>query len=141
MPLIAPSGTPCSPPPWGSMLAVDVSEAEASVRWRRPLGTVPWLSRYRRYREWGSILFGGPLVTGGGLVFAAAAQDGILRALDVDTGRLLWEHQLPAGGQAAPMTYVVDGRQFIVIVAGGRGGVGAPGDWVVAFALPDRVGR
>lgn len=123
------------------MVAVDVSEAEASVRWRRPLGTVPWLSRYRRYREWGSILFGGPLITGAGLVFAAAAQDGILRALDVDTGRLLWEHQLPAGGQAAPMTYVVDGRQFIVIVTGGRAGVGAPGDWVVAFALPDRVGR
>lgn len=136
MPLIAPSGTPCTPPPWGSILAVDFSESDASVRWNRPLGTVPWLSHFSRYREWGSIVFGGPLVTAGGLVFVAASQDGMFRAFDVDDGSHLWEYQLPAGGQAAPMTYVVDGQQFIVIAAGGRSGIGSPGDWIVAFALP-----
>jgi len=135
MPLIAPSGTPCSPPPWGSLLAVDLSEADATVRWRRPLGSVPWLSHHRRYREWGSIAFGGALVTAGGLVFAGASQDAMLRAFDIDNGSQLWEHQLPAAGQATPMTYVVDGQQFIVITAGGRGRMGSPG-WIVAFSLP-----
>jgi quinoprotein glucose dehydrogenase len=136
MPLIATSGTPCTPPPWGSIVAVDLSDADASVRWSRPLGTVPWLRRFREYRNWGSIVFGGPLVTGGGLVFVAAGQDNMFRAFDVDDGRQLWEHELPAGGQAAPMTYVINGQQFIVIAAGGRAGIGSPGDWVVAFALP-----
>lgn len=135
-PLIAPSGTPCTPPPWGSIVAVDFAESDASVRWSRPLGTVPWLSRFSRYRDWGSIVFGGPLITAGGLVFVAASQDDMFRAFDVDNGRLLWEHQLPAGGQAAPMTYVIDGQQFIVIAAGGRSGIGSPGDWIMAFALP-----
>ena len=135
MPLIAPSGTPCSPPPWGSLLAVDLSESDASVRWSRPLGSVPWLSRYPHYREWGSIVFGGALVTAGGLVFAGASQDHMFRAFDVDDGRQLWEHQLPAGGQAGPMTYVVDGQQFIVIAAGGRREA-SPGGWIVAFSLP-----
>jgi quinoprotein glucose dehydrogenase len=136
MPLIAPSGTPCSPPPWGSLLAVDFSESDASVRWSRPLGVVPWLRRYPRYREWGSIVFGGVLVTAGGLVFAGASQDGMFRAFDVDDGRQLWEHRLPAEGQATPMTYVVDGQQFIVIAAGGRGRMGSAGGWIVAFSLP-----
>lgn len=135
-PLIAPSGIPCTPPPWGSLVAVDLAESEASVRWSRPLGTVPWLSRFSGYRDWGSIVFGGPLITAGGVVFVAASQDDMFRAFDVDDGRLLWEHQLPAGGQASPMTYVVDGQQFIVIAAGGRSGIGSPGDWIVAFALP-----
>jgi quinoprotein glucose dehydrogenase len=136
MPLIAPSGTPCTPPPWASIVAVDFSESDAAVRWSRPLGTVPWLSRFRGYRDWGSIAFGGPLVTAGGLVFVAASQDNMIRAFDVEDGSQLWEYQLPAGGQAAPMTYVLNGQQFIVIAAGGRAGIGSPGDWIVAFALP-----
>jgi quinoprotein glucose dehydrogenase len=135
-PLIAPSGTPCTPPPWGALVAVDLADSNATVRWRRPLGTVPWLSSYPRYRDWGSITFGGPLVTAGGLVFVAASQDDMFRAFDIDDGRILWEHKLPAGGQAAPMTYVIDGRQFVVIAAGGRSGIGTPGDWIVAFSLP-----
>jgi quinoprotein glucose dehydrogenase len=134
-PLIAPSGTPCSPPPWGALLAVDLSESDASLRWSRPLGTAPWLDRYRQHREWGSIVFGGPLVTAGGLVFAAASQDAKFRAFDVDDGSQLWEHQLPAEGRAAPMTYVVDGHQFIVIAAGGRSALGSDDNWIVAFTL------
>jgi quinoprotein glucose dehydrogenase len=135
-PLVAPSGTPCSPPPWGSLVAVDLDARQGRVAWQRPIGTVPWLSQHRHYRSWGSLSFGGPLVTAGGVLFIAASQDGKLRALGVDDGAPLWEHQLPAGGQSTPMTYVLDGRQYVVIVAGGRGGIGEPGDWVVAFALP-----
>lgn len=135
-PLIAPSGTPCSPPPWGVLVAVDLGSTDARIAWQRPLGTVPWLSQHPQHSAWGSLAFGGPLVTAGGLVFVAASQDGRIRAFDVDDGAQLWEHQLPAGGQASPMTYVLDGRQYVVIAAGGRSGVGVPGDWIVAFALP-----
>ncbi|MCC6319009.1 MAG: PQQ-binding-like beta-propeller repeat protein [Gemmatimonadaceae bacterium] len=70
-----------------------------------------------------------------GLTFVAGSQDGKIRALDVSDGSPVWERQLPAGGQASPMTYVLDGRQYVVVAAGGRSGIGAPGDWVVAFRL------
>lgn len=133
-PLVAPSGVPCTPPPWGELIGFDVSTA--SVRWRRPLGAVPWVSGVQGSERWGSLLFGGPLLTAGGLVFVAASQDDRLRAFDSDTGDLLWEHTLPAGGQATPMTYRYRGRQYVVIAAGGRGGIGSPGDWIVAFSLP-----
>ena len=80
---------------------------------------------------------GGPIVTASGLVFIAAARDDKLRAFDVRTGRELWQASLPAGGQATPMTYVVGGRQFVVIAAGGQARMGNKfGDAVVAFALP-----
>jgi quinoprotein glucose dehydrogenase len=76
-------------------------------------------------------------VTASGLVFIAASQDDRFRAFDIETGNLLWEHALPAGGQASPMTYRYAGRQYVVIAAGGRAGIGSPGDWIVAFALPE----
>jgi quinoprotein glucose dehydrogenase len=136
-PVVAPSGIPCTPPPWGKLVAVDVSSESASVRWSRPLGSVPWLRSHPGHSDWGSIIFGGPIITAGGLVFVGASQDNRLHAFDVDTGELLWEHQLPAGGQATPMTYVFEGKQYVVMAAGGRGGVGAPNGWIVAFALPD----
>ena len=134
MPFVAPSGVPCTPPPWGLIVAVDLTDA--SIRWSRPLGSVSRLRDVRGSHHWGSILFGGPLVTAGGLAFVAGSQDDKFRALDVETGRVLWEHQLPAGGQATPMTYVYHGRQYVVISSGGRSGIGSAGDWVVAFALP-----
>ena len=133
-PLIAPSGVPCTPPPWGTLAAISLRDG--SVEWQRPLGEVPGLVQFDAAREWGSIVFGGPLVTGGRLVFIAASQDDSFRAFDVDSGDLLWEYKLPAGGQAAPMTYMHEGRQYIVIAAGGRAGIGSPGDWVIGFALP-----
>jgi quinoprotein glucose dehydrogenase len=136
MPMVAPDGVPCSPPPWGSIVAIGLDDGE--VRWQRPLG-VPRAAEGRPDAEQlGSITFGGPLITAGGLVFIGAGPDDRFRAFDIDTGDLLWEYQLPAGGQASPMTYRYDGRQYIVIAAGGRGGIGSPGDWIVAFALPDR---
>lgn len=134
-PLVAPSGIPCTPPPWGSLVAVGL--AEGFVRWKRPLGIVPPLADVPNSQRWGSLVFGGPLVTAGGLVFVGASQDDWFRAFDIDTGALLWEYKLPAGGQAAPMTYRYDSRQYVVIAAGGRAGIGSPGDWIVAFALPD----
>jgi len=85
----------------------------------------------------GSPAFGGPIVTAGGLVFIAAAMDDVLRAYDIETGEELWRGALPAGGQATPMTYMVGGRQYVVIAAGGHGSLGTTrGDFVVAFALP-----
>jgi quinoprotein glucose dehydrogenase len=137
MPLVAPDGVPCTPPPWGRVTAVDVGN-EGVVAWQRPLGVLPQLADVPAAAEWGSIVFGGPLVTAGGLVFVAASQDDRFRALDVDSGETLWEVELPAGGQAAPMTYRYRGRQYVVIAAGGRGGIGTAGDHIVAYALPAR---
>ena len=81
----------------------------------------------------GSPNFGGPVATAGGLVFTAASMDNVLRAFDSETGRELWKYELPAGGQANRL----DGRQYLVIAAGGHGKLGTtPGDYVLAFTLP-----
>jgi quinoprotein glucose dehydrogenase len=99
--------------------------------WDVSLGTmIPW-------QHTGSINLGGPMMTAGGLVFTSAAMDLYLRAFDSDTGKELWKYQLPAGGQATPMTYVFHGKQYVVIAAGGHGKLGTKqGDYVMAFALP-----
>jgi quinoprotein glucose dehydrogenase len=82
---------------------------------------------------------GGPIVTGSGLVFIAAAMDNHIRAFDVESGSELWRADLPAGGQATPMTYVARGRQYLVIAAGGHNRLGTTrGDAIIAFALPER---
>ena len=87
--------------------------------------------------EFGSPNLGGSFVTAGGLVFIAAGMDDKLRAIDTDNGKILWEGALPASAQAAPMTYAINGKQFVVISAGGHGKLGTKrGDSVVAFALP-----
>jgi quinoprotein glucose dehydrogenase len=131
--LVSPRGLPCSPPPWGVVLRLSLRSGE--TLWRRPIGLIPGLADTAGGERLGSLLFGGPLVTGGGLLFIGASQDGALRAINVKSGEVLWHHKLPAGGQAAPMTYRYGGRQYVVIVAGGRGGIGVEGDWVVAFAV------
>jgi quinoprotein glucose dehydrogenase len=88
-------------------------------------------------KNWGSINLGGSVVTAGGLIFIAAAMDTYLRAFDIETGKELWKAELPASAQAAPMTYEVGGKQYVVICAGGHGKIGTKmGDHVVAFALP-----
>lgn len=133
MPMLSPSGVPCSPPPWARLVGVDLRSGD--VAWERPLGGLPDAPP-----EWGSVSFGGPLSTAGGVTFIAGGQDDHLRAYATATGALLWETRLPAGGQAAPMTYRYEGRQYVVIAAGGRGGIGTPGDHVVAFALPQGGG-
>jgi len=132
--LLSPIGMPCSPPPWGTLAAVDM--AAGTIKWQVPLGTTrdvaPW-----PWFELGMPNMGGPIATAAGLVFIAAATDNYLRAFDAETGKELWKGRLPAGGQATPMTYTAGGRQYVVIAAGGHGGIGTTlGDYVVAFALP-----
>lgn len=127
---------PYSPPPWGTLAAVDL--ADGSLAWEVPLGLVADPAEVPEATEWGSPSFGGPTTTAGGLVFVAATVDGFFRAFDVESGDLLWQDQLPAGGQATPMTYAVDGRQYVVIAAGGHANLGTPlGDYVVAYALSE----
>jgi len=127
--LFSPSGLPCNAPPWGTTEAVDLFSGKQI--WDIPLGTmIPG-------QQTGSINLGGPIVTAGGLVFTSAAMDLYLRALDVESGKELWKYQLPAGGQATPMTYSVNGKQYLVIAAGGHGKLGTKqGDYVLAFTLP-----
>ncbi len=137
MPLVSPKGIPCSPPPWSKLVGVDLRSG--TLAWERPLGRVPAGLTPGMDEPgpdaWGSLTFGGPLATAGGVTFIAAGQDDRLRAFATATGAPLWEADLPAGGNAAPMTYRFEGRQYVVIAAGGRGGIGSPGDYVVAFAL------
>jgi hypothetical protein len=136
--LLSPLDLPCTKPPWGTILAVDVATGE--VKWEVPLGTVQDLAPVPLPIKWGTPNLGGPIVTGGNLVFIGAAMDNFLRAFDLETGQELWKGRLPAGGQATPMTYRLSetGRQFVVIAAGGHGRMGTDiGDSVVAFALPE----
>jgi quinoprotein glucose dehydrogenase len=134
-PLLSPRGVPCNPPPWGTLSAVDMATRE--IRWEVPLGVIPSLSSFPGSVEWGSINLGGPIATGGGLVFIAAAMDNKLRAFDTQTGLVVWTAELPASAQATPMTYQIGGKQYVVIAAGGHGKLGTKmGDSVVAYALP-----
>lgn len=141
-PLFSPLELPCNKPPWGTILAVELVTGE--VKWEVPLGTIRDQAPIPLPLAWGVPNLGGPIVTGGGLVFIGAAVDNYLRAFDVETGEELWQGRLPAGGQAIPMTYRLheNGRQFIVIAAGGHARLGTTiGDSVVAFALPEsRIG-
>jgi quinoprotein glucose dehydrogenase len=133
----APSGIPCNPPPWGTLVAADL--ASGAVRWNVAFGTAADALPDGISIPPGSPSLGGPIITAGGLVFIAAAMDNYLRAFDIDTGAELWKGRLPAGGQATPMTYRLrpDGKQFVVIAAGGHGKLGTKlGDSLVAFALP-----
>jgi len=137
-PLLSPLGLPCTPPPWGTLVALDLKTGD--LRWEVPLGSVTDVSKLPVPGAWGSPNLGGPLVTGG-LAFIAATMDRRFRAFDLETGTVVWEDALPASGQATPMTYRVrqGGRQFIVIAAGGHAGLGSSlGDWIVAYALPSR---
>jgi quinoprotein glucose dehydrogenase len=128
-PLLSPSGFPCNAPPWGTVAAVDLFEGKKV--WDVPLGSfIPGMNT-------GTITLGGPMVTAGGIVFTAAAMDGFLRAFDSESGEEIWKYQLPAGGQATPMTYSIGGKQYLVIAAGGHGKMGTKqGDYVIAFTLP-----
>jgi quinoprotein glucose dehydrogenase len=122
-------------PPWGTLVAIDLHSGEK--KWEVPLGYMLDPALYPEARQWGSINFGGAIVTGGNLVFVAASIDGHFRAFDSRTGKVLWEYALPAGGQATPMSYVLDGRQYVVIAAGGHGKLKTKmGDYLMAFALP-----
>jgi quinoprotein glucose dehydrogenase len=127
------AGYPAIKPPWGTLNAVDLNTGE--FKWKVPLGEYAELSA-RGIPPTGTENYGGPVVTGGGLIFIGATADETFRAFDKDTGKVLWQAKLPFGGNATPSVYMVDGRQYVVISAGG-GKSGRPsGGVLVAFALP-----
>lgn len=129
-----PEGYPAVKPPWGTLNAIDLNHGE--ILWKVPLGEHEKLSA-RGIAPTGTETFGGTIVTAGGLVFIAGTKDEKFRAFDKRTGEVLWEYQLPAGGYATPSTYSVDGRQYVVIAAGGGGKLGTgSGSRYFAFALP-----
>ena len=131
--LRAPSGLPCNPPPFGTLSAVDVRTG--MIRWEVPLGQLPFPGARP---EWGAVNLGGPLATGGGLVFIGASVDPAIRAFDAATGALLWKGTLPASARSVPMSFEgPSGKQYVVIAAGGHDPAFGPLDnAVVAFRLP-----
>jgi quinoprotein glucose dehydrogenase len=141
LPFLSAIGIPCQQPPYGMISAVDLRT-----------GRLAWTQRFGTAHDSGPLglslglpipmgvpNLGGSVTTGSGLFFIAASQERFLRAYETATGRELWKSRLPAGGQATPMTYVspASGRQFVVIAAGGHGGLmSKPGDAIIAYALP-----
>jgi quinoprotein glucose dehydrogenase len=127
-------GYPAIKPPWGTLNAVDLNTGE--IKWTVPLGEYEELTA-RGIPSTGTENYGGPVVTAGGLIFIGATADEKFRAFDKDTGEVMWEADLPFGGNATPSTYMVDGRQYVVISAGGGKSNRPAGGSIVAFALPD----
>jgi quinoprotein glucose dehydrogenase len=129
-----PDGYPAVQPPWGTLNAIDLNTGEYA--WKIPLGEYPELTAKGAINT-GSENYGGPVVTAGGLIFiGATCYDKKFRAFDKKTGELLWETSLPAAGNATPSTYEVNGRQFVVIAAGGGKSKDPSGGSYLAFALP-----
>lgn len=135
---VSPMGVPCTPPPWGTLAGIDLRTG--NVDWQVPLGTTrdmaPWPFWYIK----GSPNLGGPVSTASGLTFIGATTDHFLRAFDTNTGEELWKGRLPTSGHGLPITYQLTERskQYVVIAAGGHAALGTPpGDYLVAFALPE----
>jgi len=134
-PFLSPIGLPCKQPAWGYISAIDLKTNR--IVWKKRIGTVRDSSPLPLPFKMGMPMLGGPIVTSGGVAFIGATADYYLRAFDVNTGKQLWQARLPAGAQATPMTYSVNGKQYVVIAAGGHGSFGTRlGDYVIAYALP-----
>jgi len=130
--LVSPLRLPCNPPPWGIIAAVDLDSGD--IVWRRTLGTTEDLAAIPL--KVGTPTFGGPIATSGDVIFIASTMDYYLRALSTVTGVELWRGRLPTSGNATPMTYMFEGRQYVVIYAGGSSRTGVPlDDELIAFAL------
>jgi len=128
--------SPCTAPPWGELAALDLRTGQ--MRWRRPLGVLDKLMPIPIPLNWGTPSAGGPISTAGGLVFIGATADERFRAFDIDTGEQLWETMTPTAAMATPMTYEADGKQYVVVAAGGHMWLYGmkTGDYLVAYALP-----
>lgn len=135
------TGLLCKQPPYGGIRAIDLKTGKTI--WDRPLGEArtngPFGIPSLLPITIGTPNNGGSVVTAGGLIFIAAATDNLIRAIDIETGNTVWQDKLPAGGQATPMTYEQNGRQYLVIMAGGHHFMQTPiGDDLVAYALPKK---
>ncbi|MDH3439745.1 MAG: pyrroloquinoline quinone-dependent dehydrogenase [Gammaproteobacteria bacterium] len=134
-PLLSPLKLPCNPPPWGVIAGVNIESGD--IVWRKSIGTTEDLS-LAPGMSLGTPTMGGPIITAGGLIFIGATMDHYLRAFDVETGNELWRGRLSAPGNATPMTYEWQGKQYVVIYAGGYARMDTTlGDRLYAFALPD----
>jgi quinoprotein glucose dehydrogenase len=135
-PLFSPSFSPCTAPPWNMLVAVDMVEGD--IKWKIPFGTLDKLMPVPIPLNFGTPSAGGPIITGGGLIFIGATSDSQVHAYDIDTGEVLWQVTAPTSAQATPMTYEADGRQFVVFAAGGHSWYYAQGidDYLLAYALP-----
>lgn len=135
-PLLTPWGIPCQSPPWGYVAAVDLTTHQ--VIWKHKNGTIRDSAPLPVPMPLGVPSLGGTVITAGGVGFLSGTLDYYVRAYDMSNGKTLWQARLPAGGQANPMSYQgEDGRQYIVVTAGGHGSLGTKaGDYVVAYALP-----
>lgn len=137
-PFLSPLGAPCNPPPWGTLVAVDLPSGE--LRWRVPLGGIRDMAPFPVWALWrdlGAPNFGGGLLTAGELYFIGATTDQSFRAFDVNSGKELWSTRIPAPANASPMSYRLrpDSRQFIVVAAGGNP-LTRMSDALLAYALP-----
>ena len=134
-PILSPFGAPCTPPPWGTVTAIDLDTGD--FVWQAPFGRVP-VGPFRTPAHWGSPLIGGPIVTAGDLIFSGASLDHYLRALDIETGKVLWESdKLRAPANATPMSYMYNGKQYVVMAAGGNAIASTElSDSLVAYTLP-----
>jgi len=141
--LQSPLGVPCNTPPFGSMSAINLNNQK--LLWQVPLGTVqdtgPLGIKTHLQIPLGMPTLGGPTSTASGLVFFAGTQDYYLRALDSATGKEVWKARLPVGAVAAPLIYKspTNGKQYVVISAGGMSHSPDVGDYIIAYALPDSI--
>lgn len=133
------TGVPCTRPPYGGIRAIDLASGE--TLWDEPIGTArrngPFGIASQLPLKIGTPNNGGSVVTAGGLIFIGAATDNLFRAIDIETGETVWQDILPAGGQANPISYEVNGTQYVLIAAGGHHFMETPiGDEIIAYRLP-----
>ena len=136
-PLMSPLMSPCTAPPWNMLVAVDMAAGE--IKWKVPFGVLDKLMPVPVPLNWGAPSAGGPIITAGGLIFIGATSDSRIRAYDIDTGEELWQDVMPTSAMSTPMTYSANGRQYVVIAAGGHSWYYANGidDYLLAYALPE----
>ncbi|MBO1359603.1 membrane-bound PQQ-dependent dehydrogenase, glucose/quinate/shikimate family [Acetobacter sacchari] len=142
-PWLNPLQIPCKGPVWGTLTAIDL--VTKKIVWQHPVGTTRDTGPFRTHTNLplptGMYNIGGNIVTKGGVVFMGATADDYLRAFDLKTGEVIWSDRLPAGGQATPMSYEVNGKQYVLIAAGGHGGLATrSGDYIIAYALDGQQG-
>jgi quinoprotein glucose dehydrogenase len=131
---VSPIKLPCLNPPWGYMAAIDMKTKK--IVWMHKNGTTRDVAPIPIPFKMGMPRLGGPITTAGGVAFMTSTMDYFIRAYDVTNGDQVWEDRLPAGGQSTPMTYALDGQQYVVTAAGGHGSFGTKvGDYVIAYKL------